>query len=388
MVESQQNDKYPNNFNHETKMKGKTNAVSGTIPVPTITTIRIDNSISDPKSIITIIKDTGGIKDIRINSHRYLSKKTSDGEITICMLADYDSTRYADGGSADLTGGSGDVFMRLPEFYYKATQIDVNIWDVSFAYGGKPDGAYKKWEGNDLIGVYEAYIVNNAMYSVSGKTSTGNVSLESCRTYARNRGNGFTLVRWEHHSIMAFLSYAYFITTDCKNECGSGSNSSTKVTGGTNSYGMRDTQGNNATSINFWGLENWWGNKYEWIDNARAYNDILTITADDGSTRSVPITTSGGYISSIGVGSELDANPTNAKASSTTSYCSYIWASTGDNAVARSSDDNGADCGMVTIACNYATTYVRSSAGSRLAFRGNIIENNDSTEFKKIIALG
>ena len=51
---------------------------------------------------------------------------------------------------------------------------------------------------------------------------------------------------------------------------GSGTDSYEKETGQTDSLGMEDTHAEtngNTMSINFWGLENWWGNKYEFIDN-------------------------------------------------------------------------------------------------------------------------
>mgnify|MGYP003507011109 CR=1 FL=1 len=69
---------------------------------------------------------------------------------------------------------------------------------------------------------------------------------------------------------MGILFYAYYGNTNSQSICGSGSNSSAKTTGYNDFLGMRDTSipgGGNVYSINFWGLENWWGDLYEYIDN-------------------------------------------------------------------------------------------------------------------------
>lgn len=77
------------------------------------------------------------------------------------------------------------------------------------------------------------------------------------KTYARNRGVGYSLVKWKHHSIICFLFYALYGTTNSQAICGSGE-SSYNTTGATDSLGMEDTTTSNGNSrgINFWGLEN------------------------------------------------------------------------------------------------------------------------------------
>lgn len=124
-------------------------------------------TITDPASMITGDVNGEAIQAIRSNSHRYLGKYTGNGQMTICQLDDSDSTKYFDGDNAILTGAQGDVFMRLPKFFYKATNVSTDIWDISFAYGGDsaPDATWKTWDGNDLIGAYEAYNYGYLVYS-------------------------------------------------------------------------------------------------------------------------------------------------------------------------------------------------------------------------------
>jgi hypothetical protein len=132
------------------------------------------------------------------------------------------------------------------------------------------------------------------LLSISGEPSTGNVSQIDFKSYARTNGVGYTLVKWKHHCIVGVLYYALYGNTNCQATIGSGANSYTKNTGLTNSLGMNDSSASatgNSGSINFLGLENWWGNKYEFIDNA-TFNHGGTdykfyIVEDDGSSREV-----------------------------------------------------------------------------------------------------
>ncbi len=159
------------------------------------------------------------------------------------------------------------MFVKLPEFYYKGTEG--NLVDITFARERVDDG-YVKWDGNTLIGAYEGCIIDGKAYSRSGVASTGNVSQEDWKKQARARGDGYQLVDWQMHCVMGCLYYATRGNTNCQKEIGAGTNSYAKNTGMTDALGMEDTEAasnGNSQSVNFWGLENWWGNKYEWIDD-------------------------------------------------------------------------------------------------------------------------
>ena len=62
-------------------------------------TIYIDFNKTSPSQIITGDVNGDVIKWIRKNSHRYLAKKTDEGKMTICQLADGDGTVFAGDGS-------------------------------------------------------------------------------------------------------------------------------------------------------------------------------------------------------------------------------------------------------------------------------------------------
>lgn len=272
------------------------------VPVDYIT---INQNLTDPSQIVT--GDIAGdqIKWIRNNSHRVLGKKTGDGIMTICRLSDSNSNNYYDGTPAALGGSEGDSFVRLPEFYYSAEETETDVWKIGFSSKNFPGS--KKWDSNNLIGTYEASYEGNKLQSISGISSTGNISQAEFIQYSRNRGTGYIIVDWSMHCIMSFLFYAWYGNTNSQKTCGAGTDSYQKTTGETNSLGMTDTEGGvteegtwdtskngNQGSINFWGLENWWGNKFEWIegiewgiqkDSDSSIYQVAKITNPDGSTR-------------------------------------------------------------------------------------------------------
>lgn len=336
------------------------------------TTILLDQTITDPATMITKVYDDGGISQIRLNSHRYVCKLV-DGVMQAKQLQDNNGTLYLDGTTADLAGAEGDVMMKLPEFYYRARSEETDKWFIDFVYGEMPDESYKVWDGKDFIGVYEAYVSSNNVYSRSGVASTGSVSQANFKTYARNRGEGYTLVKWKHHCIMAFLFYAEYLNTNSQAICGAGTDSYTKTNGQTDLLGMEDTSADvngNVQSINYFGLENWWGNKEEFIDNATFDNaSSVEIIEDNGSSRLALIGNTSGWVKSLIVSSELDATPYVVGASATSGYCDYFYAGAEGHILARSYDALSAN-GGITHLLGTKIDAASLAYTSRLAYRG------------------
>lgn len=360
-----------------------------------VSTITIDQTNDDPATRVSGDINGSVIQYIRNNSHRVLAKQTADGVLTYCQLNDANSTQYYDGTTAALDGTEGDVFLKLPEFYYKGTEGDqVNIMFAK----EQVDAEYIRWDPNTLIGVYEAYNGSSKMYSRSGIESTGNVSQSTWKTYAAARGTGYQLVDWQMHCIMGCLYYAMYGNTDCQSSIGKGTNAHDKQTGQTNSLGMTDTvAGGNgdSQSINFWGLENWWGNKYEWIHDYNNPANSLSATVNDpvnGGTRSLPVFDYGGYYpKKMKFGRYLDLIATTddpKNGSDTVGYCDYQWwpgsTNSGARVVRRSYYYSGSYGGVACAYASYTASFAVSAVGSRLAFRGSLVEETDVETFKAI----
>lgn len=261
----------------------------------------IDNteSASDPATKITGFpgKDfNNDIKWIRDNSHLYTGELVN-GVLQCKQLSDTDKSKYVDGTSAPIT--TTDVFMKLPEFWWKCSETSSGSdkWKLDFSKSNK--SGWNHWEGNTFIGVYEAYNSSNKIYSYSGKTPTWRVSQSAFKSYARARGNGYQIVTYEAHQIMCLLFYAYYGNTNSQSICGSGGSSYPKTAGNANSLGMTDTTPSNSSSlqtVNFWGLENWWGDLLEWVDN------LVTASNNNINVQNINNTT----IRTINLGSSLN----------------------------------------------------------------------------------
>lgn len=361
-----------------------------------VSTITIDQTNDDPATRVSGDINGSVIQYIRNNSHRVLAKKTADGVLTYCRLNDANSTQYYDGTTAALDGTEGDVFLKLPEFYYKGTEGD----QVQIMFATEQvDAEYIRWDPNTLIGVYEAYNGSSKMYSRSGVGSTGEVSYSTCKSCAANRGTGYQLVDWQMHCVMGCLYYAMYGNTDCQSSIGKGPNNPNKPTGQTDNLGMTDTvAGGNgdSQSINFWGLENWWGNKLEWIYDYDNPANSLSATVNDpvnGGTRSLTIFSYDEYYpKKMKFGRYLDLivttdDPKNG--SNNVGYCdSQRWpgSTASSPRVARRSSNYANPNGGVAyaFAVDSASSSTYAGGGSRLGFRGSLVEETDVEAFKAL----
>lgn len=279
--------------------------------------------------------------------------------------------------------------MWIPKFWYHAEETSPDIWKIGFSNHQK-DG-WKEWDGKDLIGVYKAYYNGTNLYSRSDVTPTTNVSQSDFKARASVNGDGYSLVKFKHHSMIAFLFYAMYGNTDSQAICGAGSDERGKMTGQTNSLGMTDTvAGGNGDSgsINFWGLENWWGDICEFVDNVSTYRYTFKITEDDGSTRGVQSVAATGWIKKIHVGENLDIVPIELGATTETGFCDRHDYNIKNNLIfLRSYSGSSLIGGVACSDASNSASYTNSNYGSRLAFRGTINEIESSTEFMAIQAV-
>lgn len=355
--------------------------------------IRIDQTISDPYKMISGDVNGNVIKWIRQNSHRVLAKKTAEGMITYCRLDDSNSNFYHDGSAAVLDGTQGDVFVKLPTFYYAGTEGN----NVEITFSRKPFEGSIEWDTNILIGVYESYKKNTKAYSLSGVESTGSVSQANWKRYAKARGTGYQLVDWQMHCVLGCLYYAMYGNTNCQATIGAGVSSYNKINGQTDALGMTDTKAStngNSQSINFWGLENWWGDKCEWMEEDNIGTNMSTYDPVTKGSRNVAVPDYTGYYpKKMKFGKYLDLiarsdDPKNGGDS--VGYCDYqYWNKTfpSPRVVRRSSSISVSNGGVACATANIRSSNTVLDSGSRLAFRGECTEETNVTTFKSLSVL-
>lgn len=135
--------------------------------------------------------------------------------MTYAVLDDNNSTLYSDGTTADLTGAEGDVFVKLPTFYYAGNDDGTGASgdNVEIKFSKQPFENSIEWDTNILIGAYEAYYGDNKLQSISGVESSGSISRTDFKQYARNRGTGYQIVDWQMHCVLGCLFYAMYGNT-------------------------------------------------------------------------------------------------------------------------------------------------------------------------------
>lgn len=363
---------------------------------PATTVIRLNQTISDPYSMLSgeFGKDgdpkTNVVSWIRANSHRYVGNYDAEQGMVLRQLDDNNSELYADGSDAseDIKGtNGGDVFVKLPDFWFKGVNVDGNadIVDMHFSAIEPADEGWTKWDGNTLIGAYKAVAettgnnANGALFSRSGVTPSVSISQANFKTKARSKTNGddhFQIVTYEAHQVMALLYMAYYGNTDGQETIGAGTDSYPKVTGITKVDGMNDTVTENSRSINFWGLENWWGDIFEWMDNLESYNTsggVNVLDYDGRTKRQMQGTTSSGYITKMLLGETLDMLARVTYGSTNTYYCDFGSVNTNTGRVAyRSYSNTNVIGGPFCLNVNSDSSTAIGYSGSRLSYYGRV----------------
>ena len=351
--------------------------------------IQINQLESDPSRMISGDVNGEVIQWIRKNSHRVLAKKTGEGAITYMELDDNNSNLYAADGTAAATDGTeGDVFVKLPTFYYHGTEGD----NVELKFSKTPFEDSVEWDTNTLIGAYEAYYGDGKLQSRSGVVSSGDISQANFKSYAQSRGSGYQLVDWQMHCVLGCLFYAMYGNTDSQAICGKGTSSSIKPCGETNNLGMNDTKAEtngNTMSINFWGLENWWGNKSECLQEDNVGTTMSTYDPVTKGTRTIDVPDYDGYVKRMVFGKYMDLIPMSddpKNGSSSIGYCdTQYWDNTeSGRVVGRSSSIAYMVGGLSYVGAGADSSIAAAASGSRLAFRGVASKAESVESFKSL----
>ena len=372
-------------------------------------TITLDQTVSDPATMITGDVQGDVIKQIRANSHLYLGtpitqEGDTEGTELICQLDDEDSTKYADGTTAVLDGSEGDQWLKLPIFWWKVIPIgeaaedgSYDQYSFAFAFDGEPDPSWNRWVGEkNILGAKEMKVIDGVGHSVSGGTSTGSFTQAKGNTYAAANNLGCQEVTWEWQWMMCMLFYAWSGNTNSQTVNGIGSNSYSRTLGVTDGLGMTDTtpaQATSLTSARFWGLEAWWNCKAEWMGNVTSNNYVLTIK--DMNTKQsrtvsgfVQCAGTGGWTSRMKITEQGDFIPVAKAATDATSYCDWVNSNTGSRVVDRSSAYAYTSGGVACVYSSGAPSHTNASVGSRLAFNGVVTEAESVAAYKAALPAG
>lgn len=314
-------------------------------PIRFIIDQRYNNNLSDPDAMVSanyILNSDGTLQFVsnngaegnynsnvitwlKKNTHAYVSKAVTSTNIRLKQLDDNNRKLFADGSSSEdyisNTSNEYDVFLKFgSDIYYKTEPYtpegesspneDYILVSIAKELPENEDETFwHKWSKYKLISVYKACYRNNKLYSLSGKKQSNSISNLECIERAKARGNNFNILDYESHILFVLLFYGYYGSLNSQQICGYGTYNffdgryNPKLTGLTDELGMTDTTsitgngnsspnneqivagyGDNIKSINFWGLENYWGDIFECISNIHimeAFRSNTNTTVND-----------------------------------------------------------------------------------------------------------
>ena len=275
-----------------------------------------------------------------------------------------DSTKKADGTTADLTGATGNVMVEIPKFYYKYEWTGTaHHWSIS----DKPTAGYTVHPAFVKSGVevdfryYNAYNPRDngtKLISASGLYPTANQTRAQFRAKAAANGSGWSLVDWNLYFAVQLLYLVEYADFNTQEAIGYGR---TYMTGGSwadGSYyaisGLSNANGNNTANVwvsatayannymTYRGIEHWYGHLFKFVDGvnvnaSRQYfvNNKPSTFADDVFTGDYVLKgtagSTSGYISDFSQDGD-GLFPTSVTGSETT-YVGDYYAQTSSNSV-------------------------------------------------------
>ena len=287
------------------------------------------------------------------------------------------------------------------------------------------------WVPNDehLCGVAGSSVVGTKLRScITGGSTTANMTWADFHYYSVLRGMQQIdpLMHWR----IANLSYAKYGRKNMQEQCGAGSHSNTRTTGGTASRGMQDTVGyEEAKGINpnvtnslvenlvhqyAWyverdeygaakvtqvnnicclGYEDIYGHKYDMMDRVDIPNTSgnvgkWRIWMPDGTIMMVKGTTNGdSWITAVAHGKWMAVVPVGAvSGSSSTYYSDKYWFSSASVRVVYRGGSYANPYGGVSMSnASNDSSGTHTHIGSRLAFRGKIVRAQSVAAYKAIV---
>lgn len=367
-----------------------------------INTITIDQSYKNADHVI-FGGDINGevVNSIKDNTHRYLSKHTGNGEMSIIQLNDENTSYYNQGGMADIE--NNDVFVKLPIFYYKSTEIETDVFEISLSEN-LIDESWKKFDGDKrLIGAY--FTIKTDSRSNQSITSTTSMYNRTTINQAfKNKGTGYDGMTLTWVNILKLLMIAKYGTIRPEECFGAALNYfSGKRTGDTNGIGMEDTPSTSTVSQNFFGVEGLTMPTFVTdVSNVSASGNIYKVDDADGTTYqfAYPLAQTlddkAVIITKLHLGENINFTP-KAINESVTDYTKYwktatsIYKQGGTYANTEwcyrafyyTSTDRGSNNGILMVTPNLRNTS-NSSVGSRLTFYGNVNIINNVEEFEQL----
>lgn len=300
--------------------------------------------------------------------------------ITVDISADGTINKRMGETGFSLTNPTGHIMTYFPEFWWK--RIQENGYEKVYIADHEMTGF--NYSEAFYIGRYNASGSSSAVTTKSGVAPLTGTGMTNLRTYSRNIGTNWGLMdiwRWSMLQILYLVEYADYNSQD---KLGYGDCNGSEINSGQcDSLGMKSgtTNNNKAHAVIYRGVENIFGNIYQWLDgiNIKSYKSWVCKNRSNYESNRVSSPyvqlgytepSSGGYISTMGYDSNYpEVQRATACSGSDSTYCPdffYSYSSTHAVSVGGYYND-GLACGLWFASYGSATDTYRQFGG-RLLF--------------------
>ena len=256
-------------------------------------TVRIDLTDSNPDTWATYADDAVGMtagSDAWDTFFGHYPVLLNSSGTELGKLKTSDFSKYEDGTSAPITTVGNDVMIGFPKRGIKLSLAN-NILSVSMTDADSADGfSYKahSYKGSACnifyLGAYKGYVSSDKLYSVSGQTPTASQTIGTFRTQAQARGTGYEqsgFFQLTYRQVMYMLKYR---GQNAQIAVGrgfvDGNSAIYGACGSTNAKGMDWGESTGKYPMCLFGLEDFYGNIYEFIDGIYSNSNRQIYVAD------------------------------------------------------------------------------------------------------------
>ena len=334
----------------------------------------LDLSNDDPTSWATYADDAVGMTAGSADWDEFFGHYPCilDNGTELGNLKKSDFSKYDDNSAAPITTLGKDVMIAYPRRGIKFEYLSATSLKISMTTKNNETGySYKAhtYKGSACdkfyLAAYKGKVDSGNLYSVSGQTPTASMTIGDFRTAARARGTGYEQSAYYQ---LIFRQVMYALKYKCQNAqiaigrgFVDGNSAIYGNTGYTNDKGMDWGESTGKYPMKLFGLEDFYGNIYEFIDGIFSNSNRQLLASD------------GGY-NDTGTGYE-----TVSSATASSNWSGYMRYPVGNNGAGFAPLVSNADKGSeTTYFCDYATV----NAGRLGGFGGKWNDVGDAGVFR------
>ena len=365
-------------------------------------TVKIDLSDSNPATCCTYADDatimTAGSDDWDTWFGEYPVLFKNGAEVV--KLNPNNFNQDIDENTVDITNGdNGDVMIAFPRRGLKISTSGLMVTismtddpnDSNFQYYAHQRGTTDK--NVFYYGAYKGYEASSKLRSLSGKRPTSSKTIGAFRTLAQamgkadgNGGSGYDLVSFYQVTFIQAMYILKYKNLNSQATIGNGYTYSSSDysswhgtnTGGTETLGLTyGTTSNQTTHMKLFGIEDFFGNIWDWVDGVvtDGSRNILTATdnfndsgsgyKNNGSDSSGNIN---GWLSKVQGSTDTGFLAKEVSGSETTYFCDYSHHYVGCVTFFGGGWIHGSSAGVFCFYLSRAASYSSVDIGSRLMY--------------------